>query len=140
MLYKNVKLQNALVFNVNQDSISEMFAAINDKGLGVKITNVRLEPPQSIWGEPWYREREFNPFNMSPPSLSYSDPFSRYNRQPIYRIAYVFFDKFGDHKDEIIVTDGDLVLFTGNKLVRLDRCQCNICDTNGLVDVVFDIE
>lgn len=137
MLYNNVKLQNAIVFNVNQDSIREMFAAINDKDLGVKITNVHLETPRFPWDSPLYRE---NPFVVPPPSLSYSDPFNRYNMQPIYRIAYDFYDEFGLHKDEIIVTDGDFVLFTGNKLVRLNKSQCNIGNTKGLVDVVFDIE
>lgn len=140
MLYKNVKLQNAIVFNINQDSIREMFATTNNKDLGVKITNVHLESPQFPWDSPLYRGERFNPFVVPPPSLSDSNPFSRYNMQPIYRIAYDFFDEFGLHKDEIIVTDGDFVLFTGNKLVRLNKSQCNICDTNSLVDVVFDIE
>lgn len=145
MLYKNVKLQNAFIFDINQSSIREMFTAINDKGTGVKITNVSLEPHQFPWDGPLPYEinplsYERNPFTMPPLSYSYTDPFSRFNRQPIYRIAYVFFDEFGDHKDEIVVTDGDIVLFTGSKLVRLNRNQCNICDANNLVDVVFDIE
>jgi len=138
MLYKNVKLQNAFIFNINQSSIREMFVVINDKGMRVKITNISVEPHQFPWDGPWSYER--NPFTMPPPSYSYTNPLSGLNMQHIYRIAYVFFDDFGDHKDEIVVTDGDVVLFTGSKLVRLDRSQCNICDANNLVDVVFDIE